>query len=70
MPLPQGLQDFESVAAREHQVQHNQVEHLGIGAEEPVFAGRGDHDIVVLGLQRRCEDVRQFSFVFDDQHPH
>jgi hypothetical protein len=33
-------------------MRRDQVEHLRVGTSEPVVAGRRDHDLVVLSLQR------------------
>ncbi len=70
MPLPQRLQDLESAPPGQHQIQHDQVEHFGVRAEEPVLAGRRHDDVVVLRLQGRREHLGQLPFVFDDQHTH
>jgi len=70
VPLPQRLQDFESAPTWQHQVQDDEVEHLRIRAKEPVFTSRRHDDVVVLRLQRRREDLREFSLVFDDQDTH
>jgi hypothetical protein len=37
------LQDFQSAATREHQIEEHQVEYLGIDATKPIFTGPG-HD--------------------------
>ena len=70
MPLPQRLQDFESAPTWQHQVQDDEVEHLRIRAKEAIFTSRRNHDVVVLRLQRRRDDLRVFPLVFDDQDTH
>jgi hypothetical protein len=70
LPLPEGLQDLESASTGQHQVEDDQVEHLGIGAKEPLFASPGADDVVVLRLQRSGKNLRQLAPVFDDQNPH
>ena len=70
LALPQGLEDLDSAAARKHEIQKDQVEGFGVGAKEPVLPGRRHHDVIVLRLERRFENLRQFPFVFDDQDPH
>jgi hypothetical protein len=46
------LLDFQSAAPRQHQVEDNEVEHFRVRAKEAVLAGRGDHHVIVLRLQR------------------
>jgi hypothetical protein len=70
VPLPEGLQDFESAAARKHHIQHDQIERFGVRAEEPIFARGRHHHVVVLRLKRRRENLGQLGFVFDDEDPH
>ena len=38
--------------------------------KEPILAGVGDDDVVVLRSQARGEDLRQFPLILDDQDPH
>ena len=64
------LQDLETAAARQHQIEDNEVERLGIRTKKSVFTGHRDDDLVVLLLQRRGHHVRQLSFVFDHQYAH
>src|SRR5204862_5808218 len=45
--LPERLQDFESAASRQHQVEHNKVEDLGIRAEKPILTCPSDDDLVM-----------------------
>ena len=60
----------QSVPPGQHQVQDDKVEDLGIRAKEAVLTGCRNHDVVVLRPQRRLDDLREFSFVFDDQDTH
>jgi len=70
MRFPEGLQDFEAVPARQHQVENDEIEDLGVGAEESIFTRRRHDDVVVFPLQGQGGDVCQFALVFDDEHPH
>ena len=54
---------------RAHAVSY-QVEGFGVGAKETVLPGRRHHDVIVLRLERRFENLRQFPLVLDDQDPH
>jgi hypothetical protein len=70
VPLAERLENLEPAAAREHQIEHHQVEKLGIRTVEPVLTG-GRHDhVVVVGLQGGRQHLRQFPFVFDDEDAH
>ena len=70
VPFAQRLQDLEPAPAGQHQIEDDQVEQLGVRAVEPVLSRRRDDDVVVLGLQGRGQDVRQLTFVFNDQDAH
>jgi hypothetical protein len=70
MALPEGLQDFEAAAARQHQVEDDEVEEFGVGSEKSVLTGRRHEDVVMLRLQGGGEDLREFSFVFNDEDAH
>ena len=70
VPLSERLENLEPAAAREHQIEHHQVEQLGVRAVEPVLTGGRDDDVVVLGLQCGRQHLRQLPFVLHDQHAH
>src|SRR5262249_12037667 len=69
-PLPESLQDLQAAATRQHDVQDDEIEDLRIRTKEAVLAGRGHHDLVVVRLQGRFNDLREFALVFDDQDTH
>jgi hypothetical protein len=70
VPLPQGLQDFEPVPPRQHQIEYDQIEHFSVRAKKPVLARYGDDNVVMLCLQGRLEHLSQFPLIFDDQNAH
>src|SRR5438093_11924563 len=39
VPLPERLEDLQSAASRQHQVEHDEIEGLGVRTEEPVLTG-------------------------------
>ena len=64
------LQNLESAAAGQHQIEYDQVEDRGVRLEEPLFT-RGCHDdLVVLRLQRRRERLRELPLILDHQESH
>src|SRR5437867_3371488 len=70
VPLPERLQNLESVPSGQHQIENKQVEHFCISAKKPIFTGWGHYDVVVFRLQGRRDDLRQLALVFDDENPH
>ena len=57
-------------ASRQHEVEQDEIEHLGIRSKEPVFARGGHDDVLVLGLQRGGQHLGQLAFIFDNQDTH
>ena len=51
MSLPQGVQDLQPASAGKHQIQNDQVEHLGIRPKKPLVARSRDDDVVVIAVQ-------------------
>ena len=49
--LPQRLEDFEPTAPRQHQIEDDEIEELGVRSIESVFSRRRNHDVVVLSLE-------------------
>ena len=49
--LPQRIQNFDAVAARQHHIQQDQIEAARAGMKEPFLAGLRPDDFVSLGLQ-------------------
>src|SRR5437667_245455 len=52
------------------EIKEHEVEDLSICPKKAVLASRTHHDVVVLGLQGRADNLGQFALVFDDQNPH
>src|SRR5438876_12241158 len=67
---PQGRQDLDAVASGKHQVEHDQVECLGVHTKEAVLAGCRDDDLVVFRLEAFLQSPRYLGFVFDDEDAH
>src|SRR5262249_53890615 len=68
--LPQSLQDFQTAAPRQHQIENDEVKRLGVGPIEAVLSGGSDGDFVVLPFQRRSKNPGDLPFVLDDENPH
>src|SRR5581483_8862413 len=68
--LTKRLQDVEAAPSRQHDVEHDEVEHFGARPEKPVFAVAGDRHLVVVARQRPGQHRGDFRFVFDDEDPH
>ena len=67
---PQGRQDLDAVAAGKHQVEHDQIECLGVHTKEAVLARCRDDDLVVFRLEAFLQSPCYLGFVFDDEDPH
>ena len=52
------------------EVEQDDVERLGVDAEERAFAGALDDDVVLLALEPFAQRVGHLLFVFDDEHAH
>ena len=68
--MAQHLEDLETAAAGEHEIQNHQVEQLRIGVEKAVFASLGNHYVVVLRPKAFGQRLSQLRFVLDDEDPH
>jgi hypothetical protein len=60
---------LKAVAAREHEVQNDEVKFLANHKKETFFAGRGDDNLVLLPFQPFAKGVSNFRFVFNNQNP-
>ena len=63
----QALADLEPVHARQHQVEHHEVELLLVEARERLAAVGGLHDLVAVALQREGEQRLDRLLVVDQQ---
>jgi len=62
--------DLEPVAARQAQVQKNQIEALGCCSKERGFSRSLHGNVVLLRLQALAKRVSDFPFILDNQHAH
>ena len=63
--------DGEAVLARQHHVEHHEIEAAVRGVGQPLerrLAGLDDLDAVALGLEIEAQPLGQVLLVFDDQH--
>ena len=67
---PQRRENLDAVASGKHQVEHDQVEGLGVHPKEAVLARCGDDDFVVFRIEAFLHGRRYLGFVFDHQDPH
>src|SRR5205814_7565591 len=67
---PQGRQDLDAVASGKHQIEHDQIECLGVHTKEAVLARCRDDDLVVFRLDAFLQGPRYLGFVFDDEDAH
>src|SRR5262245_49748913 len=66
----QRSKDLDPVSPWEHQVKHEQIEHLCVGAKESVLTGFRHHDIVVLPFKSFFQGSCHLSFIFDNKDTH
>src|SRR5215472_17128050 len=59
--------DFKSILAGQHDVEHDQIELVLLGAAEGVGAVGGDLDLIAFHLEIVFEAQRDGGFVFSDQ---
>src|SRR5262249_16189181 len=61
---------LEAAPPRQHEVEHNEIESLVIGEEEP-FLARGRHmHLIAFGLEPFAKGLGDLPLVLHDQHPH
>ena len=64
--LAKRLQDLQATPSGQHEIEHDEIELLGVRAVEAVLTRRGDDNVVTLGLERRRQYLRQLALVLDD----
>jgi len=63
-------EDIDPVAARQHEIEQEEVEGALARQEEAFFSCGRNRDLVVLGLEARTQRIRDLRFVLDDQDVH
>ena len=67
--LAQRSENLQAVAARQHEIEQDDVERLGVQPEERAFAGVLDRDVVAFAVQPFPQGVGDLLFVLDDEDP-
>src|SRR5262245_18072389 len=63
-------EDIDAIAARQHEIEQQEVEGCLICQEEAFFSGGRDRDFVMLRLQARAQRIRDLRFILDNQNAH
>ena len=67
--LPHGGQNLKAAPAWKHDVEDDQIEGFRFNQVEAFFAGMGQRNAVLFGLQALPQCLAEFLFVFDHQNP-
>ena len=62
--------DLDAVAARQHDVEDQQIERLRLRQKKTVLSGRGDADRVLVRFKALLHRARKLRLVFHHQNPH
>src|SRR5260370_26796197 len=68
--FPERSQDFDTVTARKHSIQYDQVEGLCIDQEEAFLPCVRDRHFIPLCFQALLQRSCNFSFVLDNENAH
>jgi hypothetical protein len=66
----QGSEDIDPIAARQHEIEQQEVEGSLARKEEAFFSSCRDRDFVMLRLEARTQRIRHLCLILDNQNAH
>src|SRR5262245_13968483 len=63
-------EDIDAIAARQHEIEQQEVKGCLICQEEALFSGGRNRNFIMLRLETRAQRIRDLCFILDNQNAH